>query len=291
MALAIARGSLVLAALLVAAGAHASDLFHGFEDSPTEHGFYFIQSKDRDHGGAGRVTLVPRAREGASAVKLTTQAGDSFVHGSDRWERTDLATSPAAVGGRPGESWWWANSFFLPDDFHMPRIGQEGYLLMDWHDDCGSRGIWPKAGQAPFNLGIAMLDGRATMQVRAYGGEPGNPRGEEQRAVIDPAPQKNVWYDFVHQIRWAADSRGRYRLWMRKGDEPAYRLVFERVGRPTLYAGCNVYLKLANYHGPYGVPSSVIHDRVVRGSSATAVALAPLEGLDGGSLARRGAGP
>jgi len=41
-----------------------------------------------------------------------------------------------------------------------------------------------------------------------------------------------------------------------------------------------VYLKLANYHGPYGTTSSVIHDRIVRGSSAGAVAIpgVPVEG-------------
>lgn len=283
------RACLFLVALVpTAACAHGPDLFHGFDTSPTEDGFYFIQSKDQDRGGDGRVTLVPRARQGSSAVKLTTHVGDNLVHGSDRWERTDLATTPQSVGGKPGMAWWWANSILLPDDFHMPRGRDEGYLLMDWHDDCSGRGIHVASGQASFNLIIAMLNGRATMQVRAYGGEPANPRGEEQRTVIDAAPQKNVWYDFVHQMRWASDSSGFYRMWMRKGDEPAYRLVFERVARPTHYAGCQIYLKLANYHGPYGVPSSVIHDRVVRGTSPEAVALAPLEGVTaGGRLARR----
>ena len=274
-----------LAAFLLAAGlvpaAQADDaaFFHGFNTSRTEHGFYFIQSKDHDRGGDGRVTLVPGAREGRAAVKLTTFPGDSKVHGSNWWERTDLAAPPARVGGKAGKTWWWANSIFLPEDFHMPHVGEEGYELMDWHDDCSGRGIRVVRGQAPFNLLIVLLDGRTVMRVQAYGGDPADPTGQEQRVTIDPTPQKNVWYDFVHEVHWASDSTGFYRLWMRKGDAPAYRLVFERRNRPTMFAGCDVYLKLANYHGPYGVPSSVVHDRVVRGTSAAAVALAPLGGM------------
>ena len=280
---------LLLAASLApaAAGAQSAALFHGFNTSPTEHGFYMIQSKDHDQGGGGRVTLVPQSREGAAAVKLTTFAGDSYVEGSNRWERTDLAALPDQVGGKPGLSWWWANSILLPSDFHMPRGGEEGYEVMDWHDDCSMRHIRVATGQANFNLIFAVLDGRPTLQVRVYGGDPAEHGGQEQRVVVDPAPQKNVWYDFVHQVRWASDSTGIYRMWMRKGGETAYRLVFERIHRPNMYKGCEVYLKLANYHGPYGVTTSVVHDRVVRGTSP-AVALAPLEGVpESARLARR----
>jgi len=46
---------------------------------------------------------------------------------------------------------------------------------------------------------------------------------------------------------------------------------------PTLYAGQGCYLKLANYHTPFGKPSSVIHDRVVRGTGPSAVSLTPLD--------------
>jgi hypothetical protein len=46
---------------------------------------------------------------------------------------------------------------------------------------------------------------------------------------------------------------------------------------PTLYPGQGCYLKLANYHTPFGKPSSVIHDRVIRGTAAGAVSPVPLE--------------
>jgi hypothetical protein len=40
-----------------------------------------------------------------------------------------------------------------------------------------------------------------------------------------------------------------------------------------------VYLKLANYHTAFGQSSSVIHDRVIRGTTWQAVSLTPLEGV------------
>src|SRR5262249_2845480 len=134
-------------------------------------------------------------------------------------------------------------------------------------------------GQANFNLDVANVDSQAIMRVRAYGGDPADPTGQEQRVTIDTAPQKNLWYDFVHYVQWASNNTAVYRMWMRKGNEPTYRLVFERLNRPNMYVGCDVYLKLANYHGPYGVSTSVIHDRIVRGTSASSVAMAPLDGV------------
>jgi hypothetical protein len=48
---------------------------------------------------------------------------------------------------------------------------------------------------------------------------------------------------------------------------------------PTIYAGDVCYLKLANYHSPFGQASAVIHDRVIRGSTWQAVSRTTLEGV------------
>jgi hypothetical protein len=40
---------------------------------------------------------------------------------------------------------------------------------------------------------------------------------------------------------------------------------------PTLYSGISCYFKLANYLAPTGRPSSIVFDRVVRGTSRAAV--------------------
>jgi hypothetical protein len=71
-------------------------------------------------------------------------------------------------------------------------------------------------------------------------------------------------------VKWSPNSDGFFEAWLNG------KKVMSRQG-PTLYSGISCYLKLANYHGPFGKASSVIHDRVVRGNSAAAVSITPLQ--------------
>src|SRR5204862_324161 len=71
---------------------------------------------------------------------------------------------------------------------------------------------------------------------------------------------KNVWYDFVYHVKWSSGSDGLFQAWLNG------RQVMNYSG-PNLYVGQSCYLKLANYHTPLGVPISVIHSRVVRGTT------------------------
>jgi len=54
------------------------------------------------------------------------------------------------------------------------------------------------------------------------------------------------------------------------------RLAKAGAHRTDVVLGQGCYLKLANYHTAVGLPVSVIHDRVIRGTSAAAVAWTPL---------------
>ena len=220
-----------------------------------------------------RISLVSGGHDGSMAIKLTTYPGD-YNHGSGTWpgDRSDISTTAEASGGTSGQTWWWAYSILLPDDFRMPQPGEDGYTLMDWHDDSSIRNVAIAGGDmANFNLSIVILNGVPQMQIMAYGGDANDSGRQEQRQTIDPNPQKNVWYDFVQYVHWAADSTGVSKLWMRKAGEANYNLVFTR-NQATLYTGangcCNAYLKLANYHFAYGVSTSVIHDRV-RGANVS----------------------
>ena len=65
-------------------------------------------------------------------------------------------------------------------------------------------------------------------------------------------------------MKWSSEDDGFFYAWVNGVSKLAYR-------GPTLYSGMGCYLKLAHYHSPDGAPSSVIHDRVVRGTSASAV--------------------
>jgi hypothetical protein len=83
---------------------------------------------------------------------------------------------------------------------------------------------------------------------------------------------RNVWYDFVYHVKWSSAGDGFFDVWVNGAKKLSH------VG-PTLFVGRGCYLKLANYHVPFGRASSVIHDRVIRGTTALAVAPAPLEGV------------
>jgi hypothetical protein len=90
---------------------------------------------------------------------------------------------------------------------------------------------------------------------------------------------RNVWYDFVYHVKWSAGAEGFFDAWVNGAQKMTYR-------GPTLYAGQGCYLKLSNYHSAHGQASSVIHSRVVRGTTPGAVALTPLQGVHPSSAQR-----
>jgi hypothetical protein len=81
-----------------------------------------------------------------------------------------------------------------------------------------------------------------------------------------------VWYDFVHHIKWSSTGAGVHEIWMREGSSGAVKKVLDKRGISTLYAGDSAYLKVGIYHDAVlGLNTSVIHDRLRRGTSADAV--------------------
>jgi hypothetical protein len=224
-----------------------------FESSPTDCGF-------REQAKVpGRATLVNIARVGSRAVRLHTEPGDSNVSGSGTRERNDLYLSQAASDCYQGKTAWWAHSLLFPSDFVLTDSG----LALDFHHS-GSD------GQANFHLrvrndsGLSFEGGGgATVATQTMG--PGR-----FHAPIGPIV-KNQWYDFVYNVKWSSGSDGFFYAWVNGVQKLAYR-------GPTLYAGQGCYLKLANYHSA-SAASSIIHDRVMRGTSASAVSLTPLQGV------------
>ncbi len=204
----------------------------------------------------GRATLTSIAREGATGIRLHTEPGDNNVASSGEMERNDLWLSQAA------------------SDFTTPTW--ESYVVFDFHNS-GS-GPW----QANFMVNFqrqADTTQPGLLSMVGYGGA-NNTDGRYDVALGQV--QKNVWYDFVYHVRWSSGSDGFFDAWVN-----GKRVLSHR--GPTLYVGQGVYLKLANYHNPVCDPypacigthhaSSVIHDRVVRGSTPLAVAAGPLEGV------------
>ena len=226
-----------------------------FRDSPTECGF-----AEQAKGSRSRASLVTVA--GMRGVRLRTEPGDSDVAGSAAAERNDLALSQAQSDCYEGKEQWWAHSILFPDDYVAPPAPTPGRwswgVVFDFHHTGNT-------GQANFQV-EAMPD-PIGLRLHGYGGDPAKPITYE--AAIGPVV-KNLWYHFVYHVKWSAGNDGFFDAWVNGVRKLEHR-------GPTLYSGMGCYLKLANYHSAFGRASSVIHARVVRGPSADAVSLAPLE--------------
>ncbi len=229
------------------------DPVNGFSND----GKWYVEQK-----AAGRAVVVNVGRDGGTALRLHTEPGDDDVTGSGTNERNDVALSQLTDGVQ-GREQWWAHSILFPDDFADLPPNEGGAWnygsVMNFHDNAGG----PTKGPAQ------LLFYPTGLLYQIYGGDPANPSLSEY--PVGPIT-RGVWYDFVIHVRWSSAADGFYRVWLNG------KRVFQHTG-PTLYRGSGVYLKLANYHSPFGQSTSVIHDRVIRGTTAQAVSLTPLEGL------------
>jgi len=233
--------------------------FCSFPNSPNDCNFY-EQAKE-----PGRATIVNVAREGNTGVRLHTEPGDANVSGSGSAVRNDLSLSQADTGCYEGQEHWWAHSVLFPSDYVSPANGWG--VAFDFHQTGSGGG---STGQANFHVDTSRFDG--LLHLRGYGGPPGTPYNSDKYEVTLGPIVKNTWYDFVYHVKWSSANDGFMIAWL-NGTK-----VLEHYG-PTLYTGQGCYLKLANYHSDVGAPSSVVHDRVLRGSTPQAVSARPLEGV------------
>ena len=242
--------------------------FCTFPNSPSDCGFY-EQAKV-----PGRATLVNVGRDGPTGVRLHTEPGDNNTFGSGAYERNDLMLPQSLTDGYEGREHWWAHSILFPTDYVSPPESAEipnpwhAGVVFDFHNTAS--GDW----QANFHV-TAMPDtslhpDRPTgLNFLGHGGV--NSGDGRFTAPIGPVV-RNVWYDFVYHVKWSSGSDGFIKAWVNGV------LKLDHRG-PTLYAGQGVYLKLANYHSAFGSPSSVIHDRIIRGTTWQDVSLTPLQGV------------
>ena len=255
---------LLLGAALPSVSAAATEFFCTFASSVNDCGF------EEQAKVPGRASIVGVGRDGATAVRLHTEPGDSDVAASGPMERNDLWLSQAATDGYAGKEQWWAHSVLFPDDFAIPSWHM--YVVFDFHNTASG------PFQANFHVNFAPqadITQPGNLVLRGFGGAHDMANPYSAVAVAGPVT-RNVWHDFVYHVRWSSGWDGFFDAWVRVGDAPIYRRVLARKG-PTLYEGQGVYLKLANYHtpvcDPYPAcigshpPSSVIHDRVVRGTT------------------------
>lgn len=235
-----------------------------FQGAPEDCGFR-KQAK-----AANRITVL---ETGATrVVRLRTLPGDSDVYGSRAAERADLALSQHASDCYAGREHWWAHSVLFPDDYVAPPQSTAAAwhfgVVADFHNTA------PGGGQANFQ--VTAMPATATAPDRPTGLGFEVAHGDQRRPTVHHAAigpvVKNAWYHFVYRVRWSAAADGYVDAWVNGAKKMRYR-------GPTLYSGQGCYFKLANYHSAFGAPSSVIHARVVRGSTAGAVSTGSLEGI------------
>jgi hypothetical protein len=204
---------------------------------------------------AGRASIVTVA--GVSAVRLHTEPGDDNVAGSGSNERNDLTTSQATSDGYEGREHWWAHSILFPNDYVDPPESTSTSwnfgIVADFHNTTNG------AGQANFQVNAmpatAIASDRPTgLSFKVSYGNQDSPT--EAIYPIGPVV-RNQWYNFVYHVKWSSGADGFFDAWVNGVQKMSYR-------GPTLYPGQGVYWKLANYHTPFGQPSSVIHARVIR---------------------------
>jgi hypothetical protein len=215
---------------------------------------------------AGRATVVGTARDGSTAVRLNTQPGDTNVSGSNSHERNDLTTTSAQTDCYEGREQWWAHSTLFPNDFIVPPSDgtYKFNLFFQFHQASGS-------GQPPM-VAEVVSNTNGGLRFRLYGGPvQDNSVSERVRLRLGPI-QKNVWYDFVYHVKWSSGSDGFFDAWINGKKVLTHR-------GPTTYAGQSCYVKPSNYHSAMGQPNSVIHDRIIRGTTPESVARTPLEGV------------
>jgi hypothetical protein len=245
------------------------DLKFSFETDKTEGGAFKIQAASPD-----RASLVSFAREGSKSVQLTTSGNDTGISGSGSRERCDLRLNDADSDGFPGREHWWATSIRLGADFKADPRRWTSYVLWDFHATGGQLGGAP----IQFDVSVDQTD-KHFFRAIVQGGATGD-AADERRFKLrgGEVPELNKWYDLVWHFIWARDNTGLTELWMRKEGEAIYKKEFTTVG-PNMYFGYTNYLKLANYHERANGPSSVIHDRVIRGKTPYSVAMDELEGV------------
>jgi len=204
---------------------------------------------------AGRATMVTVA--GVNAVRLHTEPGDNNVTGSNSHERNDLTTSQATSDGYEGREHWWAHSVLFPDDYVDPPESTASSwnfgIVADFHNTTNG------GGQANFQVNAmpatAISPDRPTgLSFKVSYGSQTSPT--EAIYPIGPVV-RNQWYNFVYHVKWSSGSDGFFDAWVNGVQKMSYR-------GPTLYPGQGVYWKLANYHTAFGLPSSVVHARVIR---------------------------
>ena len=188
----------------------AREFFATFTSSTTEGGFSLQAA------APSRATIVQTGRDGPSGVRLQTLPGDSNLFGSGTAERCDLMLPQSLTNGVEGVESWWAHSILFPTDYVDPpqsaEIPNPWYFgnVFNFHNT--TSGNW----QANFN--VQAMPVTATSPDRPTGlnfaGFGGVNSGDGAFTAAVGSVVRNVWFDFVYNMRWSSSSSGFFKAWV-----------------------------------------------------------------------------
>jgi hypothetical protein len=224
-----------------------------FVTSATDCGFSLQAAAANRATNAGPGVDVPTGAE------LTTLPGDANIAGSGTNERTDLSLGPSSSYCNQGQEEWWAHSVMFPPSYVMPpqSAGWNWGVVFDFHHTGPTGQPNFEIASVPAGLELNVAGGASVVNL------PTDP-GYYSIALGPVTP--NVWYNFMYHIKWSSGSDGLFQAWLNGQQVMNY-------SGANLYVGESCYLKLANYHTPLGVTETVIHSRIVQGTSQLAVEL------------------
>jgi hypothetical protein len=205
---------------------------------------------------AGRATTVTGlVRHGTYAARYEVRPGDDPIGASG-----ERAEAFKVTGENAGTESWWGWSTYFGDDFNA-NPNTFWNIFTQWHHNgC--------CGQANAHFEVDTTTSTWGIQLRTFGGS----ANENERTFRLADFQRNVWYDFVFHVRWAADGTGFVEVWL-NGER-----VLPLTNTPTIYSGQTVYVKQGFYRGPNSADTSVIyHDAVRRGHSYDDVSVSAAE--------------
>jgi hypothetical protein len=229
---------------------------------------WHVGNKGHDALDTMRIELVGFGRDGASALRITTQNDDRCVESGScnphTFERSEIslnATAPDQITGAvDGAEQWWAHSVYFPPEFQIRSGRGAQAVILQFHN--GARApafvleVHNQLGSRPWKVFRALTqgpNGGDKIGTQYFYTPPG--AGRQAGQCLHDNVAEGVWYDFVHHIKWSSSGQGFHRIWLREGSGPVKK-VLDQSGLSMLYAPGDrqgrpyAYLKLGHYHSP-----------------------------------------
>lgn len=182
----------------------------------------------------GGFAVVPAPGRPGWAGRFVVTPGASPISSGERAEVFRQSVEAA------GNESFWSWSVYFPREF-ASNPNAAWNVFTQWHQT-GPTGV------QPFSFEVENKQGRETIRLRVWGGNPADPH---RRAWSLGLLERQRWYDFALRVKWADDRSGLVQLWLNG------RRVVSASGFPTLYAGQGVYLKQGFYRGPSNLTTTL----------------------------------